>query len=177
MTDGRVTRSNSLQVTTDFMENCSKNFEKLDKRLGNIDIKNSKIETDISKMKDEIIKHLVDSNLKLQNQVKKLEKQVEILEKNGKKITINIESTNQYGRRNNVEIAGIPNEINDDDLEKKVCEIFESVDAEIESRDIEACHRLPPKKNNPIKKTIVRFMNRKNVEKILKNKKNLDLSL
>ena len=49
----------------------------------------------------------------------------------------------QYERRNNVEIAGTPNEVDDNNLEQKVCEIFKSIDVDLNPNEIEACHRLP----------------------------------
>ena len=44
------------------------------------------------------------------------------------------------------------------------------VDVQVESRDIEACHRIG-KKTSKMQKAIVRFVNRKNCEKVLANKK------
>lgn len=87
-----------------------------------------------------------------------------------------MECNNQYGRRNNVEISGIPNNVADSELEKKVIDIYKKLDVEIVENDIEACHRLPPPRNNQnaTKKVIVRFVNRKKCEKALKNKKKLD---
>eukprot|EP00111_Clytia_hemisphaerica_P015341 TCONS_00045310-protein len=55
----------------------------------------------------------------------------------------------------------------------KVIKILEKIDVKVTKNDIEACHRLPPTRNNKTKRTIVRFVNRKNSEKCLKNKKKL----
>ena len=81
----------------------------------------------------------------------------------------------QYTRRNNLEIAGISDKVVDTNLEHSVIEILNDVGINVKSEDIEACHRLPKtkaaaRKNLP-KRTIVRFVNRKNVVKALKNKK------
>lgn len=171
MTNDRVsTRAN---VSSDFMDNCNKSFENIQKKLENLENHNNKIEDDLSKMKDEIINNLMESNLKLQEKVKNLEKKLENLENNNKKTTLNVEATNQYGRRKNIEISGITNEVSDDVLEQKVIEILDKIDVQVTEAEIEACHRLPPTRNNPTKKTVVRFVNRKKAEKTLKNKKNL----
>lgn len=157
----------------EFIENCNKNFKNLDKKLNTIQENNTKIQEDLNKMKDEIIKNLMDSNKNLQNKVHKLEKKIEKLQENQKKINVSVESNNQYGRRNNLEISGIPNDVSDEDLESKVQDIFNKIDIKIKTREIEACHRLPPTRNNPNKKTIIRLVNRKKIEKCLKDKKKL----
>ena len=54
----------------------------------------------------------------------------------------------QYIRRNNVEICGIPNSVPDKDLEKKVIEIASTLNVRLSPGDIEACHRLKDRKKN-----------------------------
>ena len=84
---------------------------------------------------------------------------------------------NQYGRRNNVEFAGITEEVKDGDLENKVVELLKEIDVPVTANDIEACHRIGKKSDNATRRTIVRFVNRKNCVKIMKNKsmlKNVD---
>ena len=52
----------------------------------------------------------------------------------------------QYLRRNNIELHGIPDDVDDDELEDKMREIGEIIGVNIKHRDLEACHRL--KKGN-----------------------------
>jgi len=92
--------------------------------------------------------------------VKKLQKKVVLLENELCSLKENLECNDQYNRRNNIEISGIPTE------EEKIIEIRRKTDVEISANDIEACHRLPSKKGN--KKVIVKFVNRKKTEKCLK---------
>ena len=81
----------------------------------------------------------------------------------------------QYIRRNNIEIAGIPDTVKQQDLENKVIEIAKAVDIEITPNEIEACHRLHQKKNHRgPKRTIVRFVNRKLAESLLRKGKELN---
>ena len=78
----------------------------------------------------------------------------------------------QYIRRNNVEIHGIPDNVEQKDLEKKVIEVCSALNVHIKKQDIEACHRLEGKtKGNAPKKTIVRFVNRKVCDDLHRNKK------
>ena len=68
----------------------------------------------------------------------------------------------QYIRRNNIEICGMPTNIPDHELEQKVISLAAAIDVKIKKSDIEACHRLHDKNNdNGPKKTIVRFTNRR----------------
>ena len=78
----------------------------------------------------------------------------------------------QYIRRNNIEICGIPDDVDNSTLEDTVIKIAKAVDIRLQKSDIEACHRLFRKKNQPgPKKTIVRFTNRKNCELLLRSNK------
>ena len=105
----------------------------------------------IVSIKNTIIDALKEENLKLQNKVKKLEEQLlEIDQKNN--------HLDQYSRRNNLEIQGIPANITDDKLEGKVIDIFSCLGIEVKGSDIEDCHRLGYA--NP-KNKIIRFVNRK----------------
>ena len=68
----------------------------------------------------------------------------------------------QYLRRNNIEILGLPDIFNGDRLTEKVVELCGDVGVMEEVRDILACHRLFRKEsNNQLpKRTIVTFVNR-----------------
>ena len=54
----------------------------------------------------------------------------------------------QYNRRNNVEISGIPNEIPDEGLENNAIMICKNSNIIINPADIEGCHRLPLRRNS-----------------------------
>ena len=80
----------------------------------------------------------------------------------------------QYGRRNNIVISGIPDDVDDDDLENAVTSIMEDVDVIVQNGDIEVCHRIGKSdQKTSSKKTIVRFINGKYCKKALVNSKNL----
>ena len=49
----------------------------------------------------------------------------------------------QYSRRNNIELAVIPKSIKDNVLEETIINICEEHGIDISPVDIEACHRLP----------------------------------
>ena len=111
------------------------------------------------KLRQVYLKHTTNSNL---------EKRITTLEKFQAK-------TEQYSRMYNVEISGISNDVLDNDLEEKLIEICKDSDIVITSSDIEGCHRLPLGRNSTSenKLVIVKFVNRKHSELMLRLKKNI----
>lgn len=91
------------------------------------------------------------------------------------KLQSEFDRLDQYGRWENLEFAGIPDAINNDDLESKVIEICSDINVDIKPSDIVACH-LPrssgDSKNLP-KRTIVRFKSRKHCDLLKFNRKKL----
>ena len=75
--------------------------------------------------------------------------------------------TQQYTRRDTIEVVGIDTSIESESLEKKVCDIFGDIGVPTLPNDIQACHRLWDGK-----RTIVKFVNRKSANDILKKKAN-----
>ena len=80
---------------------------------------------------------------------------------------------NQYSRRENIELLGIDEKIQQKDLEAYVLEILKSIKINISSYNIVAVHRLGRKRRGFNRNVIVRFVNRKNAILALKFKKNL----
>ena len=79
----------------------------------------------------------------------------------------------QYGRRNNLVISCIPDSVQDSDLESTVTSILSDTNVNVESRELEDCHRIC-KSNNGSKKTVIRFINWKYCKKALFNRKQLE---
>ena len=94
-------------------------------------------------LEDIVIKRLQDENTNLQNKCKLLEGKVTGLEEN-------LNSIDQYGRRNNIVLSGIPECVADDALEAAVASILSDIDVDVDSNALEACHRFgnPHKKAN-----------------------------
>lgn len=124
--------------------------------------------------KEELIKQLKSENSILRGEIEELKEE---LKEKSKQITVlenDVVDVQQYIRRNNVEICGIPDNVSDNDLEKKVIELASVIDVKINKHDIEACHRLKARRNtNGPKRTIVRFTNRKWCDKLHANKKKI----
>ena len=121
--------------------------------------------TQISEARDDIIQKLQDENQTLKNDLKNTQQRVVKLESE-------LNNLQQYNRRNNIEICGIP-KTDEENLEEKVINIAANLGVKIDSRDIEACHRLKKNKKERTPRTIVRFVNRKYCDLLHQRKKNL----
>ena len=80
----------------------------------------------------------------------------------------------QYSRRENLIISGIPNSVTQSHLERKVIDILALIGLNLIPDDISACHRLynPPGSQYPAK-VVVRFCNRKVVNFCLQHREDL----
>ena len=114
-------------------------------------------------MKNIIIKKLQDENAQSKETIANLQHKVIVPET----VTNSVE---QYNRRNNIEITGIPDDIKNKSLEHSVIEIFKAASIQISHDDVEDCHRIGKTKGNS-KKTIVRLVNHKYCKQILYNRR------
>ena len=53
-----------------------------------------------------------------------------------------------YGRRSNIVFSGIPEDVSIDDLKSSVISVFSDIGVVVESKDIEASHRIGMAKSN-----------------------------
>lgn len=141
------------------------------------------------------IETISSDNKKLRDEVEKLEKRVMLLETDIVECFKDLEVTkratymnDQYQRRNNLEISGIPHNIENHELESVCINMINKIITKpgepyngeniIIPSDIEACHRLQTVDNQDNKTTIIRFKNRKHCEATFLNKnkiKNLEI--
>lgn len=159
------TNANDTEVSETVNTEVSETANLIMKLEKNMNSRFDSLDKEILTLKDNVIKNLQMENERLRKKVDDLENKIETIERDHN-------SLEQYGRRNNIEIAGIPDSVLDGDLEKEVTEIMKKINVDISENDIEACHRMGYSKNNS-KKTIVRFINRKYAKKALINRKNL----
>ena len=115
----------------------------------------------VSRLSENLAKFM-ESNEKLSSQFIVVKKVNYLLKKRVIELEKSQAKEEQYSRRNNVEISGIPHEILDNNLEDKVIDICKDAGIEIGHMDIEGCHGLPLSKKNTggTKRVIVKFVNR-----------------
>ena len=87
----------------------------------------------ILKVKDSIIKALKEENINLPKKCENLEARLFDLEKASNK-------HDQYTRKSDLEIHGIPVDVKDEQLKQKVTDIFSNLNINISKPDIEDCH-------------------------------------
>ena len=89
-------------------------------------------------------------------------------------IDVRLIDSEQYPRRHNLIISGIPNSVNQMNLEKTAINIISSIGFNISSYEVVGCHRLHNNHNSTFPaKTIIRFTNRKVVEYCIRNRDKL----
>ena len=62
-------------------------------------------------------------------------------------------NVDKYSCRNNVEISGFAQSVNDSQLDEKVVDILKAINVNITWNEIEACHRLWKEKEKCFKST------------------------
>ena len=111
-----------------------------------------------------------------EKKVEELEKLVEKLNEKMFDLDCRVVECEQYSRRENMVITGIPENIEDiNQLESTIITTLENLGIYIDQKDISACHRLGPYKQNARypRSVIVRFVNRKIVHHALNNRDKL----
>jgi len=127
---------------------------------------------EVKKLTD-LVRKVIDENNKLRASVSVSEKVSTELRRHLDYLEAEVQRSNQYSRRECIELSGIRVTVNDESLEKVCIDILSKIDVRVDSGDIHACHRL--KKGQ----TILKFVNRKNAELALANRtklKNQNLS-
>lgn len=130
----------------------------LQKSVNDLNSERSNLYTDINRLQRKIrsfenYKNIVNDSLT------SIEKEISLLA--------------QYGRRESIEILGIPEFIGIDNLEVEVIKILHSIGIYVDSYQIVAVHRLKETNTNNPRSTIVRFLNRKHAFLALYNKNSL----
>ena len=75
----------------------------------------------------------------------------------------------QYSRRECTEVAGIPNSVNNNEIEDKVLTVFKEIVCELSHHELAAYHQL--KKNSD--SVVVKLLRRKDCQQIMSLKKDL----
>ena len=72
----------------------------------------------------------------------------------------------QYSQRECLEFVGIPDSVKDENLEGEIVKVVDKIGVTLDSRDIQACHRIGKEG-----RTIVKFSNRKDSQLVLQMKR------
>ena len=129
---------------------------KFDNMLSNINAELTSLRDRFTKMESQLlVTRRVNDNLVKQNRI--LERKCAANE--------------QYSRKECLQISKIPDSIPNNNLEETILKIFNETGVTVNSKDVEACHRLNQKANP--KKVIIKLSKRKYVARVMNNKKKL----
>ena len=79
----------------------------------------------------------------------------------------------QHSRREFIEISGIPQSIEQIDLERTILNVFDKIGAPVDPQNIEACDRLKSDDNGRSNKVIFKFSKNKDMVWVMNKKKSL----
>ena len=115
-------------------------------KLGKSDL--ARLVIDYQNKVDAVLNNINSELLDLKNKFTKFESDMEISRNVNNKLIDQVtrlerkyRENEQYSRRECIEISGIPQSVEQLDLEKIVLHVFDKIDAPIDSQNIEACHR------------------------------------
>ena len=102
------------------------------------DLKN--IQDSLNEIKTNVLNVILADHKKLKRKVRMLEDENMDLHNDLENLNFDMAKLDRYGRRNNIEIGGIPEVITN--LEETTIAILKMINIDCTSRDIEGCHRL-----------------------------------
>ena len=153
-----------------------------DKFMNITKINSSRIEKDISAIENDIdyLGDMVPMFDDLVRSVKELQEGSEHYKEDIVRLEKELMVTNQYNRRQNLIIDGIPDNVHQKDLENVCLDIIHRIGfLPVGNYEVVGCHRLKKKQGDKSAPTIIRFVNRKITEYCIKNRwklKNLKTS-
>ena len=149
-------------------------------KLGKSDL--ARLVMDYQNKFDTVLNNINSELLDLKNKFTKLESDLEISRNINNKLVEQVTrlerkcwENEQYSRRECIEISGIPQSIEQIDLERTLLNVFDKIDAPVDPQNIEACHRLKSDDNGRSNKVIVKFNNRKDMVRVRNKKKSLKM--
>ena len=179
-----LTKTNLQAKCQEFQEALRALYEKKPIKPDDISLENIVSRLSTLEQKDELksneLTSLKKENSSLKKRVKHLEEDLDFAEGRFIDVEKAVHGVEQYTRRENFEISGIPSGVPDDQLKASVIKIVNTITdrsddrpetSPITEKDIHACHRL--KEENGEASVIVRMVNRENTISVLKAKKKL----
>ena len=126
---------------------------------------------------DTVLSNINSELLELKNKFTKLESDLEISRNINNKLVDQVTRlerkcwlNEQYSWRESIDFSGIPQSIEETDLEETVLNVFEKIDAPADPENIEACQRLKSDDNGGSNKVFVKFSTRKDIVRVMNKK-------
>ena len=122
---------------------------------------------------DKLINDIKDENRHFKNEIKELKYELDESWEATETLERELSFLSQHNRRENIEITGIPDNIDNHSLEITVIDILRKIGVHnLNHWEIAACHRLKKRKGDKFTNVIVKFVNRKRAIQCFRNRKN-----
>ena len=147
-----------------------------DKFVNVIATNNQRMTEDVRRLEEDVdyLGDFIPSANKLADSINQLHNDVTRIDKEIVRVDKEVIVTNQYNRRENLVIDGIPDNVPQAQLEKVCLDIVHSIGfGQVSSYEVIGCHRLRKQEGDKTTPTIIRFFNRKITEFCLKNRRRL----
>ena len=131
---------------------------------------------DVQRLEEDVdyLGEFIPSASKLADSINEFHEDVTRIDKEIVRLDKEVTVTNQYNRRENLVIDGIPDNVPQGQLEKVCLDIVHSIGfVNVSSYEVIGCHRLRKREGDSTTPTIIRFFNRKITEFCLKNRRRL----
>ena len=134
-----------------------------------------RVDTDLDRIDTEFASEIIRIDDNITDQIKEIDDHIDLLEKVIIRTEKEVVVTNQYNRRQNLIIDGIPDHVPQKRLENVCVDIIRELGfiGRLGSYEIIGCHRLKKKASDVTTPVIIRFFNRKITEFCMKNRRNL----
>ena len=176
--DNSISYENSINILMEALSQQNmEEFLNNDLNLSGIDVSTSSPFIKLTEQYEHIsenLKKVIVDNKKLNDEALELKKEIWDLWDKIYYIEKDLAQHQQYSRRQNIEISGIPDYVTDDQLETTVIRILRRIGIDfLESYEIVGCHHLKRINREQPANVIIRFVNRKRAYACLQNRRNL----
>jgi hypothetical protein len=110
-----------------------------------------------------------------QQAIENLSSENRVLKKSVAELQVRLDDLEQYGRRNTVEVHGLPEEEGENCI-KKIIDVGTALNVKIDASNIDACHRLRRAADRTSSGIIVRFVNRSVADQLMDARRTKRLS-
>ena len=174
--DDDVTQLNSEVARVDSeVERVDTKIARVDSKVNFVETEVIRVDTAIDRVDIEVAGEIIRIDDDIADRAQRVDDHMDFLEEVITRTEKEVVVTNQYNRRENLIIDGIPDSVPQKNLEGVCINIIRDLGfvGRLGSYEIIGCHRLKKKPSNATTPVIIRFFNRKITEFCMKNRRKL----
>ena len=167
--------TNKMNEVYDDISQLNSEVARVDTEVARVDSEIARIDTETDRLDTEFANEILRIEEGIADEYQKIDEYMKHLEKTIIRTEKEVVVTNQYNRRENLIIDGIPDNIPQKNLETVCLDIIRELGfvGSLGSYEIVGCHRLKKKASDATTPVIIRFFNRKITEFCIKNRRKL----